>query len=76
ANAATADTGPLPGPEPAAAPPPAKKGADTKKHPDAKAADSKSKPAPDSGAVKPRRAPSASLDGAPRPPKDIGGGGF
>ena len=76
ANAATADTGPLPGPEPAAAPPPPKKGADTKKHPDAKAADSKSKPAPDSSAVKPRRAPSASLDGAPRPPKDIGGGGF
>ena len=44
ANAATADTGPLPGPEPAAAPPPAKKGADTKKHPDAKAADSRASP--------------------------------
>ena len=33
------------------------------------------KPAPDQGAAKPRRAPSASLDGAPpRPPAAVGGG--
>jgi hypothetical protein len=75
AKAATADTGPLPGPEPAALTPGPKKGADAKKPPDAKAADSKNKPAPDQGAAKPRRAPSASLDGAPpRPPAAVGGG--
>ncbi len=74
ANPATADTGPLPGPEQAAPTPGPKKGADTKKQPDAKAADSKNKPAPDQGAAKPHRAPSASLDGAPRPPRDVGGG--
>jgi uncharacterized protein len=75
ANAATADTGPLPGPEPAAAPVAApKKGADAKKS-DTKTADTKAKPAPDQGATKQRRAPSAALDGAaPRPPKDVGGG--
>ena len=74
ANPATADTGPLPGPEQAAPAPGPKKGADTKKQPDAKAADAKNKPAPDQGAAKPHRAPSASLDGAPRPPRDVGGG--
>jgi uncharacterized protein len=74
AKAATADTGPLPGPEQAAPVPGPKKGADTKKQPDAKAADSKTKPAPDQGAAKPRRSPNASLDGAPRPPKEVGGG--
>ncbi len=74
AKAATADTGPLPGPEQAAPAPGPKKGADTKKQPDAKAADSKTKPAPDQGAAKPRRSPNASLDGAPRPPKEVGGG--
>jgi lysophospholipase L1-like esterase len=73
---ATADTGPLPGPDQPAPAPGPKKGADTKKQPDTKAADSKTKPAPDQGAAKPRRAPSASLDGAPRPPRDVGGGGF
>ncbi len=70
---ATADTGPLPGPEqaaPAAAP---KKGADAKKS-DTKAADAKSKAAPDQSAAKQRRSSGASLDGAPRPPKDVGGG--
>ena len=70
---ATADTGPLPGPETAAPTPGPKKG-DTKKQPDAKGADSKNRPAPDQGAAKPRRSPSASLDGAPRPPKEVGGG--
>jgi uncharacterized protein len=73
ANAASADTGPMPGPDQPALAPGPKKGADAKKQPDAKAADSKTKPAPDQGA-KPRRAPSASLDGAPRPPKEVGGG--
>jgi uncharacterized protein len=78
ANAATADTGPLPGPE-QPAPPPAKKGADTKKQPDAKAAnakaaDAKSKAATDQSAAKQRRSSGTSLDGAPRPPKDVGGG--
>jgi uncharacterized protein len=73
ANAATADTGPMPGPE-VAAPPPAKKGADAKKQPDAKSADAKSKAASDQGATKQRRSSGASLDGAPRPPKDVGGG--
>jgi hypothetical protein len=80
ANAATADTGPMPGPE-LAAPPPAKKGSDAKKQPDAKganakSADAKSKSAatPDQSAAKPRRSSGASLDGAPRPPKDVGGG--
>jgi hypothetical protein len=73
ANPTTADTGPLPGPEQAAPTPTPKKGADAKKQPDAKAADAKTKPAPDQNA-KPHRAPSASLDGAPRPPKDVGGG--
>ncbi|MGB7889728.1 MAG: hypothetical protein WBL55_25830, partial [Xanthobacteraceae bacterium] len=75
ANAATADTGPLPGPE---QPAPAKKGADTKKQPEAKAvnakaADAKSK-ATDQSAAKQRRSSGATLDGAPRPPKDVGGG--
>jgi uncharacterized protein len=78
ANPATADTGPPPGPEQAAPAPGPKKGADaksdSKKPSDAKAADSKNKPAPDQGAAKPHRAPSASLDGAPRPPRDVGGG--
>jgi uncharacterized protein len=86
ASAATTDTGPLPGPEqPAPAVSGAKKGADSKTAPangkaadakssETKAADTKSKPAPDQAAAKPRRAPSASLDGAPRPPKDVGGG--
>jgi hypothetical protein len=82
ANPTTADTGPLPGPEQAAPPPALKKGADTKKQPDGKSADSKTgdktadskaKPAPDQ-AAKPRRSPSATLDGAPRPPRDVGGG--
>jgi len=73
AKAATADTGPLPGPEPAALTPGPKKGSDAKKQPDAKTADSKAKPAPDQGAAKQRRAPSATLDGAPRPPRDVGG---
>ena len=80
---ATADTGPLPGPEQPAPPPAPKKGADkggdTKKSDaktdaktaDSKSADSKAKPAP-TDQTKPRRA--QTLDGAPRPPKDIGGG--
>jgi uncharacterized protein len=41
---------------------------------DAKTGDAKTKPAPDQATPRPRRAPSASLDGAPRPPKDVGGG--
>ncbi len=73
ANAATADTGPLPGPE-QAAPVAAPKKGDAKKQPDNKTADSKTKPAPDQAAPKSRRSSGASLDGAPRPPKDIGGG--
>jgi uncharacterized protein len=59
---------------PAVAP---KKGAagknDAKKVSDAKS-DAKSKSAADPGAAKTRRSPDASLDGAPRPPKDVGGG--
>jgi hypothetical protein len=69
-------------PEPVALTPSgsAKKGPAAKadgKKPDAKAdlkADGKSKTAPDSGTPKPRRSPSASLDGATRPPRDVGGG--
>jgi hypothetical protein len=69
-DANTADVAP----EPAALTPvPAKKGAtgknDAKKPGDAKA-DGKTKP--DTPAA--RRSPSASLDGAPRPPKSVGGG--
>jgi len=81
ANAAGgADTGPLPGPEQPAPPPAPKKGADGKaadaKASDAKASDGKTKAAPDQAAARPRRAPSATLDGAavPRPPRDVGGG--
>ncbi len=64
------------GPEPAALTPasPAKKAApgkaDGKKPADDKA-DAKNKAAPE--APKGRRSPSASLDGAPRPPKSVGG---
>lgn len=36
--------------------------------------DAKGKPPADTAPAKNRRSPSASLDGAPRPPKDIGGG--
>jgi hypothetical protein len=82
-NAASVDTGPMPGPEQAAPPPAPKKPADAKKQPDGKnadkggdgkTADSKSKQsAPDQGA-KPRRSSGATLDGAPRPPRDVGGG--
>jgi hypothetical protein len=86
ANAASgADAGPLPGPDqpapsqaaPAAAP---KKGADGKagdtKASDGKASDAKSKAASDQSTPRPRRTPSATLDGAgvPRPPRDVGGG--
>jgi hypothetical protein len=56
--------------------PPPKKGAkadDTRKPSGAKA-DAKEKPAADSSPSKGHRSPSASLDGAPRPPKDLGGG--
>ncbi len=71
-DANTADVAP----EPAAlTPAPAKKGAtgknDAKKPADAKA-DGKTKPAADTPPA--RRSPSASLDGAPRPPKSVGGG--
>jgi hypothetical protein len=55
---------------------PAKKGVahdDVKKPADAKK-DAKKKPEKDSDAVKDRGSPHAQLDGAQRPPKDIGGG--
>jgi hypothetical protein len=55
---------------------PAKKGVahdDVKKPADAKK-DAKKKPEKDSDAAKDRGSPHAQLDGAPRPPKDIGGG--
>jgi hypothetical protein len=89
ANAASSDTGPPPAPQQAAPAAPApKKGADGKaadakaadakatdaKGSNAKASDAKTRPAADQATPRPRHAPSASLDGAPRPPKDVGGG--
>ena len=74
---ATADCGPLPGPEHVGAygwaP---KKGADTKEAVTAnlpKASGEKSKAAPDQGATKQRRSSGASLDGTRGEPKDVGG---
>jgi hypothetical protein len=69
-------------PEPVALTPagPAKKGPPGKndaKKSDAKAdakADAKNKPMPDAAPLKPHRSPSASLDGAPRPPAAVGRG--
>ncbi len=86
-TSAVPDTGPLPAPVPMAPAVPAaqapKKGADGKaigKASDGKAADraaeSKAKAASEQASAKPRRAGSATLDGAapPRPPRDVGGG--
>ncbi len=86
-TSAAPDTGPLPAPVPMAPAVPAaqapKKGADGKaigKASDGKAADraaeSKAKAASEQASAKPRRAGSATLDGAapPRPPRDVGGG--
>jgi hypothetical protein len=78
ANAAAIDVAPQPAPGPAApaAGPSSKKAdkSDGKKTADTKAGEGKSKPASDQGAAKSRRSSGASLDGAPRPPRDVGGG--
>jgi hypothetical protein len=78
ANAATPEIAPQPAPAPST--PPAgslsKKTdrSDGKKAADTKAGDGKSKSAADQGSSKSRRSSGASLDGTPRPPKDVGGG--
>jgi len=72
-RAAPIDAAPPPALTPAE---PAKKGADIKSPADAKK-DAKKKPEKDTDArsdARPAHPPRAELDGAPRPPKDIGGG--